>query len=1069
MSTIEKKKGKHNVFMFSGQGSQYFRMGEDLYQSHSVFRQCMSEMDQLVKEKSGFSIVSELYKPERKKSESFNDLSKTHPAIVMVEFALAKTLIAEGIKPDLLLGSSLGEFSALAIAGAFDTNTLLDLVLHQSSTLESSENATGMTAVICERYVLDPIIQRNNCEIAGINSKQHFIIAGRLKDLEQCHMAFNSALVSYQPLAVNQGFHSSFLESEKAKVLPFISSQDYSQPQLPVFSCASKGALETFSPEHLWNVIRKPMMLTETLDQLFSFGELTFIDISPSSTLSNFVRINKPQSNSSKVFPVLDPFGSDLDRFNKLKNSVIKLANDKPKLVNKEKDNKPMKVHLFPGQGSQHPGMGKSVFDKYPEYVEQVDVTLGYSIKDLCLKDAQKKLSNTQYTQPALYVVECLSYLEAVEQGGTPDVVVGHSLGEYSALFAAGVFDFQTGLKLVKKRGELMADTGVEGRMTAVLNMEADKIASLLKKSKIDEIDIANYNKPSQTVIAGPGKSLAVAERILTRGGANCVPLNVSAPFHSRYMEPVVQQFSAYLDQFEFSEPKIRVLSNVTARPYSSASEVKALLSRQISNPVRWTESVQVLMGFGDFEFSEIGPGDVLTKLVGSIKDKCGPIKIEGLSDVSTQQKHTDEERKAHSSNNSETALENPSDFQRYFQCESSLVVGPVVGDVKNNISSTLNTNGFLAYTELPAGSLDTVKNAISKREKSLKAGESLSLRWQSKIFDHNFDQQVAKILAGSKVKNVLVSGFHSVNTALADLRLKTLGGESKCTLIALVDTMEQATKFLRPIPDALVNQLATQDSTRPLKADQHKKVMPVDAIVFSGDIQSVHALKQLRDSNNMEACLPQELQKVWIGSSKNIGAPSSINSALQAGFDFVLAADIFQCTKESENSEQLKQLLEDLTDNDFGLAPHPELFEFGVDVTVVTRNNSYRGVAKSLLNAWKSDLAQSRTDLSDSALVKKYFPKGVDALWAEIASNSNYVSESEKIEAEKIPSLKLTLLLRYMLSEGGSSWGLDKGLTCEKSMVDFNRWLNKEGVVSWKNRRTLDLAKKITSEMACG
>lgn len=163
-----------------------------------------------------------------------------------------------------------------------------------------------------------------------------------------------------------------------------------------------------------------------------------------------------------------------------------------------------MKVYVFPGQGSQSKGMGQGLFDKYPELTSKADKILGYSIKKLCLEDPDENLRYTQYTQPAIYTVNALMYLNKIAKTGEkPSFVVGHSLGEYNALYAAGVIDFETGLKIVKKRGELMS-RAKGGGMAAVIGLREEEVRDVLKENGIESIDIANINSCSQIVISGP-------------------------------------------------------------------------------------------------------------------------------------------------------------------------------------------------------------------------------------------------------------------------------------------------------------------------------------------------------------------------------------------------------------------------------------------------------------------------------------------------------------------------------------------------------------------------------------
>src|SRR5215468_2129809 len=280
-----------------------------------------------------------------------------------------------------------------------------------------------------------------------------------------------------------------------------------------------------------------------------------------------------------------------------------------------------MIAFVFPGQGSQKRGMGQGLFDEVREYAaveKDVDRILGYSMRKLCLEDAENHLQETQFTQPSLYVVNALYYYKAVSQGTHPAYLAGHSLGEYNALLAAGVFDFLTGLRLVKKRGELMSQAR-DGGMGAVIGLNADAIARLIKENGLARIDVANFNSPSQIVLSGPVEDIKRVGPIFEKAGARMyMPLRVSAAFHSRYMTDAAKAFADFLAPMSFAAPQIPVVANATAQPYPiyNASEtVKSLLVKQITHPVQWTQSIRFLMGQGVTQFSEMGPGNVLTRL----------------------------------------------------------------------------------------------------------------------------------------------------------------------------------------------------------------------------------------------------------------------------------------------------------------------------------------------------------------------------------------------------------------------------------------------------------------------
>ncbi len=278
-------------------------------------------------------------------------------------------------------------------------------------------------------------------------------------------------------------------------------------------------------------------------------------------------------------------------------------------------------VCIFPGQGSQSKGMGGDLFDRYPDWTAAADRTLGYSIRTLCLDDPRGELGRTQFTQPALFVVNAMTYRARLEAGGpVPAFLAGHSLGEYNALVAAGVFDFETGLALVARRGALMgAVTG--GGMAAVIGLEPRRITEILAASEPGRrLDVANFNSFDQTVLAGSKEDLSAVKAAFQEAGARFIPLKVSAPFHSRYMRAAMDEFGAHLAEAPFAAPAVPVVANVTGRPYEP-ERLRETLGRQIGESVRWLDSILYVLDQGATDFEEVGPGTVLTGLVAKIRE----------------------------------------------------------------------------------------------------------------------------------------------------------------------------------------------------------------------------------------------------------------------------------------------------------------------------------------------------------------------------------------------------------------------------------------------------------------
>ena len=267
--------------------------------------------------------------------------------------------------------------------------------------------------------------------------------------------------------------------------------------------------------------------------------------------------------------------------------------------------------------------MGGPLFDRFADWTASADRVLGYSIRELCVDDPRGELGLTQFTQPALFVVNAMTYRARIEDGGSPPAfAAGHSLGEYNALLAAGAFDFETGLTLVKRRGELMGQVS-GGGMAAVIGMPPAGIQDVLAATEEGQrLDVANFNSFDQTVIAGPTADIAAIKARFEAAGVRAfIPLKVSAPFHSRYMREPQQEFAGFLSGFAFDAPALPVVANATAAPYE-ATAVRDTLAQQIGSAVRWLDSMLFLMDRGVTEFEEVGPGSVLAKLIVQIRKR---------------------------------------------------------------------------------------------------------------------------------------------------------------------------------------------------------------------------------------------------------------------------------------------------------------------------------------------------------------------------------------------------------------------------------------------------------------
>lgn len=301
---------------------------------------------------------------------------------------------------------------------------------------------------------------------------------------------------------------------------------------------------------------------------------------------------------------------------------------------------------VFPGQGAQKVGMGKDFYDNYDvakKMFKEADEALGYSIMKMCFEGPEDDLKLTANTQPAILTISCIANEILKENGIQPDITGGHSLGEYSALVAAGVLKFQDAVALVHKRGAYMQEAVPvgEGGMAAIIGVDRDTIVEICQKASAQSpVQAVNFNCPGQIVIAGATKGVELAvEELKAAGAKKAVILPVSAPFHSTLMKPAAEKLAVELDKVTISDAQIPVVANVNAQILTKADDIKASLVAQAASPVLWEDCVASMKKFGADVLLEAGPGKTLCGFNRRI-DKT--IKSLNVEDVASLEKSLD-------------------------------------------------------------------------------------------------------------------------------------------------------------------------------------------------------------------------------------------------------------------------------------------------------------------------------------------------------------------------------------------------------------------------------------------
>lgn len=769
-----------------------------------------------------------------------------------------------------------------------------------------------------------------------------------------------------------------------------------------------------------------------------------------------------------------------------------------------------MNVVVFPGQGAQFKGMGREVFPLYREMTDRASEILGYSIVDLCLDNPGNRLNLTQYTQPAMYVVSALNYFRMRDDRrlpAAPDYLAGHSLGEYNALLVAEAFDFETGLRLVQKRGALMGNA-IEGAMAAIIGVGQERIQEILVRNGLDDIDIANFNTPSQFVVAGPAESISKAERLCAQSGIRCVVLNVSAPFHSRYMASAKAEFEEFARQFDFRPLRIPVIANVSARPYENG-DIRKTLCEQISGSVQWTDSIRYLMAKGADNYIEIG-NQILTKMIADIRKNATPLplsRLDAAAGQSRQGMQGDKSAEAAGDDSQRpTAVANPDAgydgkgiaphtlgstvFRKRFNLKYAYVSGGMYrGIASPSMVVRMGKAGCMGFFGTGGLSLEEIEAGIRSIGSQLDGGEPYGANLLANYIDPEAERKTVELYFRHDVRNVEAAAFMQMTPALVLYRLRGLSkaedGAVVCKnrVLAKVSRPEVAEAFMSPPPEQIVQKLLAEGAIT-LEQAQLASFIPMSHDICveadsgghtDGGIPSVlfPAMSRLREDMERKY---RYREPICIGLAGGIGTPEAAASAFIMGADFILTGSINQCTVDAGMSEEVKNMLQEMNVQDTEYAPAGDMFEMGSKVQVLKKGVFFPARANKLhaLYTHYDSLEQIPEKIREQ-LQKTYFKKSFDEVWEETKEYLRRIGRQEEIsKALGTPKFKMSLIFRWYFGyttklafEGAQNDKVNYQVHTGPALGAFNRWVKGTEMESWRNRHADKIGLKLLTETA--
>lgn len=739
---------------------------------------------------------------------------------------------------------------------------------------------------------------------------------------------------------------------------------------------------------------------------------------------------------------------------------------------------------LFPGQGSQRVGMGAEAPDS-PLWA-RAEAVLGHSVRDQCLSGAVPGLGDTRHAQPALYTVNAIAWERAAADGARPDFLAGHSLGEFNALLAAGCFDFETGLRLVRARGRLMSEAG-GGTMTAVVGADAEAVAACLEAARVHGAGVANHNSATQVVLSGTEDAVAAAEAALRAAGiGRTVRLRVSAAFHSPLMRSAADAFAAELDRVDFAEPSLPVMAGAAARPYAPG-EVRSLLGGQMTAPVRWWQSMSHLLRQGVTTVRELGPGNVLTGLWAEAADRphrpptpapqvpaFGPLHMAGAQNPAPA---PDAEP-----DRSESDLGSAS-FRRDYGLRYACLSGSMFQGIASPelVASMAHAGlfGFFGAGGLPIGEVD---KALDRLESELGCAGRFGVNLLASPDRPEHEAELVDLLLRRGIGHAEASGYTAPTEAVVRYRFAGAAASGPRRLIAKMSRPEVARAFTAPPSERLLRALVERGALTSADAAAAARHPVAEDLCVESDsgghtdggnpLVLLPAMIRLRDEQRRRHGYEHTPR---VGAAGGIGTPEAMAAAFGLGADFVVTGSINQCTVEADTSAAVKELLAALDVHDTAYAPAGDMFEHGARVQVVRKGTLFAARGNKLYELYRRFESLDQLDArTRTMLEERCFRRPLDAIErdAEHRARERGPAALERFRTD--PKHRMAMVFRHYFTwtnrlarDGDPAMRADYQIHCGPAMGALNGYLAGGGSADHRQRHAAGLALQLMRDAA--